>query len=204
MEIVAEPNLNNRYIHLNLTRVFSLFWGGTCRGIWVICDSACKSSIYKDTAAGSTQVSIPLLITAQLPWMFDSHGASTDTWGQHNHVRKWDLISILETMVCFTGCILKNCVFPFSIKKHILHSIYILYNVTINKDYLSDYLSIIDTVNHNSNVGMGNNSQCIHFTISTRIHSLVIHRFTVAIKRWDSCYILYTHNIFITLFEMHW
>lgn len=100
-------------------------------------------------------------------------------------------------MVYSTGCISMNCIFLFSINNHILHSFYIFYTVTINMDYLFDYLSIICTVNHNSNVGMGNNSQCIHFTISTRIHSLVIHRFTVETKRWTAViYYMYIYIIF--------
>lgn len=53
---------------------------------------------------------------------------------------------------------------------------------TTSKDYLLHYLTVLHTVSDNCNVGMRNNSQCIYLTISTRIHRLVIHSFTVESK----------------------
>lgn len=57
---------------------------------------------------------------------------------------------------------------------------YILYTV-----YLFDYFSILHTIGNNSNVGMRHNSQCIDLTISTRIHSTVIHGITGEVKKTD-------------------
>lgn len=164
-----------------------MFWFilGTCKRTWVICDSACKSSMYRDTVAGSTHINIPLPITAQLACMLDSHGASTEIWRQHTQTEMWDLIYCNTSLVY----LMYFKYIHFSSKKNhilyicVLHSIYILYTASINLDYLLDYLSILCTVSNNSNVGMGNNSQYIHFTISTRIHSLVIHGVTVELKR---------------------
>lgn len=61
------------------------------------------------------------------------------------------------------------------------------FDTIINKqDYLLDYLSIISAVSNNNNVGMGNNSQSVNFTISSRINSLVIHSLTVERnRRWQ-------------------
>lgn len=50
-------------------------------------------------------------------------------------------------------------------------------------NYLLNDLSIFYTVCHNGDVGVGDNSQYNHFTISKREHSLVIHIVTVNFKR---------------------
>lgn len=78
---------------------------------------------------------------------------------------------------------------------YVLHSISILYHAPVNLDYLSKYFSILCIVSNNRNVGMGHNSQCIHFAISTRIHSLVIHSVAVKLKR--QLYIFKMPNVFI-------
>lgn len=61
-------------------------------------------------------------------------------------------------------------------------NLYKFYAETTNNDYLLHYLSVVQTVSNNSNVGMGNDSQYIYFTICIRIYRLVIHCFTAERK----------------------
>lgn len=47
--------------------------------------------------------------------------------------------------------------------------------LTWNCEYLLYYFAIVHTISNNSNVGMRQDSQYIHFPSSSRIHKLVIH-----------------------------
>lgn len=156
---------------------FVLFWwipaGGFGSSVTLRAGQACRGiqsqSPHMSTSPGRLLHSWPVCWTATEPRLRSEYNTSKE-------VR-----NMINQCVCLLDVF--KTIFDKNIILYIQRNAYNLDTAAIKQDYLLDYLSILQTVSNNSNVGMRNDSQCIDFTISTRIHSLVIHCFTVNKKR---------------------